>query len=311
MKHQVKVVLSILLANVVMRAPMQSEPVLPDVTMLVQQTVLQQHLAESEEQHYVVREDTNDIRLSKKCMWAPRCPAPFGLDKEAGVAYRVLNYSEKHFEVFWLDGVRVARALPACDGCPHGLGPVEYLVTDIPISGAELAAENERVDRELAEAKSLRAERKDASSHADPPPIQLSRVLEVCTVSNPRRETLESRSTILLDFACNTSEATLSAADRVLKPLAGTIGIDEEDHAVQHVEGKFLDEVDLGGDIRVKKGTRVTITTRRVAPGIWLPSRLDARGEGRYFGFAISGDGHIFWGKYRRFRSTSTILPAK
>jgi hypothetical protein len=134
-------------------------------------------------------------------------------------------------------------------------------------------------------------------------------MLELCAFSNPRRQVVDGRSTILLDFACPSVKPS-SVNEALLEFFSGTIGIDEEDHAVQHVEGKFLADVRLeGGAIKIRNGTRVTITNRRVDTGIWLLSRLDARGEARYFAFTIDGDGHIFTGNYRKFHATSRILP--
>jgi hypothetical protein len=311
MKWQAKVAL-IFLYLVAMAAGIRSfaEPPLPEVATLVQQTILQQRFAESREQDYVFREDTNDIRLREECTWAPKCPAPFGIPGVKGVAFHVVDYRERHFEIFWLDGVRVARLFPSCDHCGRGLGPDETYIMDIPISDSELAAENQRVDSEVAEAKALRAQGKVFSSPDDPPQILLSRMLELCAFSNPRRQIAHGRSTILLDFARNPSVKPVSTQEALLDFFSGTVGIDEEDHAVQQVEGSFFADVKLdGGNIKIRKGTRVRITNRRVDTGIWLLSELDARGEGHYFAFAINGAGHIFAGRYWRFRATSRILP--
>lgn len=311
MKWQAKVLLAALFTfAMIAGAQSTAEIPLPEVTTLVQQAIQQQKFAESKEQDYVFREDTNDIRLRKECTWAPKCPAPFGVPGVVGVAFQVVHYSEHHFEIFWLDGVRVARVLPSCDHCGTVGGPVDTFIRDIPISDSELAVENQRVDSEVAEAKALRAQGKDASSPDDPPQILLSRMLERCTFSNPRRQVVQGRSTILLDFAWNPSIEPASANGTLLKFFSGTIGIDEEDHAVQHVEGRFVADVKLNeGNIKIRKGTRVTITNRRVDNGIWLQSRLDAWGEGRYFAFAIDGAGHIFTGNYRKFHATSRVLP--
>ncbi len=280
---------------------------MPEVTALVRQTILQQRFAESKEQDYVFREDTNDIRLRKECTWAPKCAAPFGVPGVKGVAFDVVHYSERHFEIFWLDGVRVARVLPSCDRCGSGSGPAEAYIENIPVSESEFAAENQRVDSEVGEAKALRAQGKDASFPDDPPQILLSRMLELCAFSNPRRQIVEDRPAILLDFAWNPAVKPASTAEALVKFFSGTIWIDEEDHAVQHVEGRFLDDVKLdGGNFNIRKGTRVTITNRRVDAGIWLLARLDARGEGRYFTFSIDGDGHIFTGSYRKLDTTNT-----
>jgi hypothetical protein len=300
----------ILLSTVSAIAGAQSPVSLQDVATLVQQAVLQQRFAESREHDYVFRQDTNDIRLAKECTWAPKCPARFGTPGVKGVAFRVLDYTEHHFEIFWLDGVRVARVLPSCGHCGRGAGPAEAYIMNVPISAGELASENERVDKEVGEAEELRAQGKDPNSPDDPPQILLSRMLELCRFSNPRREMIGDRPTILLDFAWNPSVEPVSPKEAILKSFAGTVGIDEEDHAVQHVEGRFLADVRLdGGSIKIRKGTRVTIINRRVDTGIWLLSRLDARGEADYYAFAIDGDGHIFTGDYRKFRSTVKILP--
>jgi hypothetical protein len=286
----------------------QSSVPLPEVTNLVQHTIQQQQFAESKEQDYVFLEATNDIRLRKECTWAPQCPGSPTRGDPVGVSFQVLHYTEHNFEVFWLEGVRVARVLPSCDHCRRGTGPDFYL--DIPVSDSELAVENQRVDTEVAEARELRAKGKEASSPDDPPQILLSKLLEVCTVSSPRRRVVDGRSTIQLDFVWNPSAKSIGASEALLKYFSGTVGIDEEDHAIQQVEGRFLADVKLdNGNIRIHKGTRVTIQNRRVAAGIWLLSRLDALGEGRYFAFAIDGAGHIFAGNYRKFGATSRILP--
>jgi len=309
MKWRAKVVLvSQSIASAIASA--QSSVPLPEVTTLVQQAILQQRFAESKERDYVFRADTNDIRLRKECTWAPLCPGIPTRRQPVGVGFQVVRYSERHFEIFWLDGIRVARVLPSCDPCRSGWGPVESYIRNIPISDSELAAENQRVDKEVSEAKGLLARGKEASSPDDPPQLLLSRMLELCTFSNPRREFVDGRSTILLEFAWNPSIKPVSANDALLKFFSGTIGIDEEDHGVQRAEGRFLAGLRLGGrNIEISKGTRVTITNRRVDAGIWLLSRLDAEGEGRYFAFAIDGAGHMFSGNYRKFDATSKILP--
>src|SRR6266446_9911585 len=103
MKWQATLVL-LSLSTVTPTAPLQSsaEPPVPEIPSFVRETILQQRFAESKEQDYVFREDTNDIRFRKECTWAPKC-----------VNFQVLHYTERHFEIFWLDGVRVARLLPS------------------------------------------------------------------------------------------------------------------------------------------------------------------------------------------------------
>jgi hypothetical protein len=180
----------------------------------------------------------------------------------------------------------------------------------IPISDSELALENQRVDSEVAEARALRAQGMDASSPDDPPQILISRMLELCTFSNARREVVKDRSTILLDFVFDPSAGPISRNEALLKSFSGTVGIDEEDRTVQQVDGRFLANVRMdGGNINIRKGTRVKITNTRLERGIWLLSSMEAWGEARYLAFSIDGQGFIFAGNYRKFRSTSRVLP--
>jgi hypothetical protein len=179
---------------------------------------------------------------------------------------------------------------------------------NIPVSGNELAEEDQRVDSQVAAAKALRAQGEDADSPDDPPQMLFSRLLEMCTFSNPRRQIVEGRPTILLDFACDPSAKPVGANEAFLKSFSGTVGIDEEDRAVQHVEGEFDADVNVeGGNIKIRKGTRVIVTNVRVDAGIWLLERFYARGEARYFAFTIDGDGNVFAGDYEQLLTTSGI----
>jgi hypothetical protein len=98
---------------------------------------------------------------------------------------------------------------------------------DVPTSDSELAAENQRVENEVAEARALRAQGKDAGSPDDPPQIIFSRMLELGTFSNPRRQIVEGRPTVLLDFAWNPASKPASANEALLQSFSGTVGIDE------------------------------------------------------------------------------------
>jgi len=301
------VLLSVSIVAPIASAQSSAEPPSPEIAPLIQQTISRQRAAESKEQDYLFREDVNINKLRKECTWAPDCGGPTSAQR-VSIPYQVLAYTTRKFEIFWLDGMRVARILPPCDDC--GKGQWQNYVQDIPVSKDELAEENKRIDSEIAEAKALRAQGKDPSSPDAPPQILFSRMLELCAFSNPRRQIVNGRSTILLDFAWNPSAKPVSDNEAILQSFSGTVMIDEEDHGVQEVEGRFLTDVKLSGrNIRIRKGTRVTLTNVRVDAGIWLLSTLEARGEARYFSFALDGDGHIFVGLYRKFRTSTRILP--
>lgn len=295
-----------------------AEQPLPEVTTLIQQTISHQRLLEENERDYVFREHVTLNKLRKECTWAPQCPG----DPSPGhsLAYEVLHYTGLEFEIFWLDGIRVAREMPTCQRCPNI--EADDLTQTIPISDSELAAENQRLDNEIAAAKELRAQGKDPSSTDVPPQMRLSKMLELCRFSNPRRQVIEGRPTrlldftvkgrptILLNFTCGSSAKPVSAVEGILRSFSGSIGIDEEDRAVQRVDGRFLADVRLdGGNIKIRKGTRVAIETVRLDSAIWALAAVTVWGEARYFDLVLDGNGYIFAGQYRRFDATSRILP--
>jgi len=302
----------ILLSAVAMAASAQTskQAPLPEVAVLVQQAILQQRFAETKEQDYVFREDFNSNTLRKECTWGPVCQPPFGGRRVyAWRNYQVLKYTTRHFEVFWLDGIRVARVLPEDKSNQYGATGSGEWTRNIPTSESELAVENQRVDSELAEARALRAQDKEVTSPDDPPPILFSRMLELCAFSNPRREVIGGRPTILLDFAWNPSQTPTNANETLLKYFSGTVGIDEEDHGVEHVEGKFVADVKpSGGMIKVRKGTWVKIQNKRLDASVWGLLHLRAWGAARYFGFELDGDGNLSAGAYRKFQTNSRVL---
>ena len=309
MKRQAAILLLFLpIAVVVVGAQSEVDQALPKVTALVLRAVQQQRLSELKEQDYVFREHVTINRLRKECTWAPKCPGDPTLGRPVGLRYEVLHYTALELEIFWLDGIRVARVMPTCQRCSIR-GGNDWTQT-IFISESELAAENQRVDSEIAAARALRAKGMGGSSSDAPPQILLSRMLELCSFSNPRRQVIDGRDTVLLDVAWNSSANPVRGEDTILKSFSGTVGIDEEDRAVQHVNGRFLADVELdGGNIRIRNGTRVTIENTRMEAGIWLLSKLAGWGEVRYFGFNMDGNGYILAGQYRKFSATSKILP--
>jgi hypothetical protein len=152
---------------------------LPGVTTLVRQAVLQQRFAESKERDYVFREHVTINKLRKACTWAPKCPGHPTPSHPVGVSYEVLQYTGLEFEIFWLDGMRVARVMPTCQRCLRAKD--NGLTQIIPMSDSEIAAENQRLDSEIAAARVLRKRGKDANSPNAPPQILLSRMLELCS----------------------------------------------------------------------------------------------------------------------------------
>ena len=165
------------LSTVALIASAQSsmDPPVPEVAPLVQQAILQQQFAESKEQDYVFRQDTNDIRLRKECTWAPKCPAPFGFPGVRGSLFKSSNIRST-----------ISRSSGSMGSCRSRLAVLRPLRT----GSADLYHEHSYLwqrtcsrkpacRHEVAEANALRAQGKEASSPDDPPQILLSKMLEL------------------------------------------------------------------------------------------------------------------------------------
>jgi len=269
----------LLLSAAVLHAQAYEAP-LPDIPILMRQVETHQRLAESVEKDYIFREDSTLNELNKQG----------GIKKS----------EERAFEIFWIDGVRLARLVRK---------------DNKDLSPDELKKENDRIDKEVAKAKERRAKAdaqgKETDSHGEDE-ITLSRILELGTFSTPRRQQINGRDTILIDYTGNPGTKTHNPGEAALKVLAGTIYVDEEDKAIEHLEAHFFDNFKLGGGllVNIHKDTSFKLTNARINDEVWLPATAEAHGQARYLlFFSLNGDVHIQSSDYRKFKTTTTILP--
>ncbi|HEX2918945.1 MAG TPA: hypothetical protein VHN81_10510 [Edaphobacter sp.] len=207
----------------------------------------------------------------------------------------------REYDVFWLKGVQVHR-LVRKDG--KELTPEEQ------------RKESERIDKDVAKALERKrradAEGKETDSEGREE-VTVSRFLELGTFSNPRRELLNGRSTIVVDYAGNPKAKTRNRLESVIRDLAGTIWIDDEDRAISRLDGHFADSFKVGGGIvmSIQKGTTFSMQQIKVNNEVWLPSRIEANGAARVLLLLhFEGGVLITESDYRKFKATSTILPA-
>jgi hypothetical protein len=203
-------------------------------------------------------------------------------------------------EVFWLDGVPVRRTLKK-----NGKA----------LSPDEIRNEDERIDNAVKKARERR-EKADANGKETDPrghdEITFSRLLELGTFSNPRREVVNGRDTILVDFQGDPKAKTHNNAEGIFRELAGTVWVDERDQTLQHLEGHFDHDFKVAGGIAasVKQGSWFKGTWIKINNEVWLPASFEADGHARYLLF-FSLNGHFkgHTSDYRKFKATSTILP--
>ena len=275
----------LILAATLLRA--QSKPAavsddkpLPDIPTLMRQVETNQRLAEAVEKDYLYREDSTLNELNKS-----------GAIKKS---------EERAFEIFYIDGVRVVRMVRK---------------DNKDLSPAELAKENARIDKEVAKAKARR-ERADASGKESDSDgrdeINVSRILELGTFTNPRRILVAGRPTIEVDYTGNPNAKTHNAGEGAIKLITGIVCVDEQDKFIQHAEGHFTDNFKLGGGLiaDISKGTSFAATNTKINDEVWLPAHAEAHGHIRYLlFFSVNGDASIKTSGYRKFKATSTILP--
>ncbi len=220
------------------------------------------------------------------------------LRKDGGVKKAEVTDSES----LTINGIRVNRVV-ARDGKP--------------LTPEEQAKENARLDGEAAKGRDRRTKASAKGEETDDrgnPIVSLARILELGTFSNERREDVNGRSAIVLDYAGDPNAKTRSAVENVMRDLVGTVWIDEADHVLVRAQGHFLNDFKIGGGLvaDVHKGSHFAFEATRVNEGVWLPARIDGEGSIRLLLVAgLSGRLHLVTSDYRRFRTSATILPGQ
>ena len=206
----------------------------------------------------------------------------------------------REFEVFWLNGVRVARLLKK-DGKD--------------LSPDEKKKEDERMDKEVAKAKERR-DKADAQGHQTDSTghdeISFARMLQLGTFSNPRRETVNGRATVLVDFMGDPKAKSHNESEAAFKELAGTVAVDEQDKTIQHLEGRFANTFKIGGGLvaDIRKDTSFRADFRKINDEVWLPEIVEGSGHARIMlFFTLNGNLHSRTSDYRKFKATATLLP--
>jgi hypothetical protein len=259
----------------------QGDKPLPDIPTLMRHVEAHQRQSEEIEKNYIFHQSVQGDKL----------------DSHDGVKKSESNESE----IFFLNGVQVRRLLVR-DGKP--------------LTPDELRKENDRLDKlsaqlkEMRDKKDAKGQETDARGHDE---ITLSRILELGAFSNPRREVVNGRDTIAVDYTGDPHVKTHNTAEGAFKELSGTVWVDEKDEVVQHLEAHFVNDFKVGGGIvgSVKKGTWFRASAIKINDEVWLPATFEAQGEARYLlFFSLHGAIHMHDSDYRKFKATSTILPA-
>ena len=204
------------------------------------------------------------------------------------------------FDHFWLNGV-----------------PVERMVkkNGKPLSPDDLAKEDKRIDKEVAKAHERREKADSQGKETDPRgnnEITVSRLLELGRFTNPRRLKMNGRPTIEVDYTGDPNAKTRNRAEDIVRDMRGTVWVDEQDRVMVRVEGEFVNSFKIGAGllVNIRKGTHFVAETTKVNDEVWLPARVAGEGQARVLLlFNFNGSLQVVFSDYRKFRTTSTVLP--
>jgi hypothetical protein len=124
-----------------------------------------------------------------------------------------------------------------------------------------------------------------------------------------RRETIDGRDAIVIRFEPRPDADPQTREGRMAKVFQGQIWVDEEAREVMRVEAVATDDLSYGFGLlaRLNEGTVVTLTRAPVEGGIWLPTSIRFKGQGRALLFRkLNVDYVIEWFDYRRVTPANT-----
>jgi hypothetical protein len=176
-----------------------------------------------------------------------------------------------------------------------------------PLSPDDANKEQQRVDKLVARLKSH-----ENKSPRDDIHLSASGLLKVATFSNPRREPLNGRPTLVFDYKGDPHAHAKDLGDEIMRQLAGTLWVDEHDDAIVRLKGTLQENFHVGGGllVNIKKGSWFDFTQSLVNKEIWFPTLFAAHVDGRFLllkGF--NGDAHQAFSDYRKLTTSVTILP--
>ena len=261
-------------------APELTDRPLPDITTLMSQVEANERKSEAIRKDYIYNEtNTFDQRDSHDA---------------------IKKRESLDTEVFWLNGVPVERTLKK---------------NGKPLTEDETRKENERIDTIVRKAKERRDKADAKGKESDPrgnDELTLARILELGRFTDPRREVIHGRETIVVDYIGDPKAKTHNYAEGLFRELAGTVWVDEQDRTMVRLEGHFSHDFKIaaGMGANVKEGTWFRVAFAKINEEVWLPASLEGDGHIRYLLF-FRLDGHFqgSMSNYRKFKATSTILP--
>jgi len=178
-------------------------------------------------------------------------------------------------------------------------GIVLYEVTPAPDGSATYRRLLARDGKPVADSEPERQERRARPQGRS----AVDDAVEVLSFAMDRRETLDGRDTIVVQFEPKPEGKATTREGRIARVMTGTIWVDEAAREVIRAEATAIDSLSYGFGIiaRLNEGTQVTLTREPVDGDIWLPTSISLMGQGRAILFRRLAIDHVIdWFDYRR-----------
>jgi hypothetical protein len=186
----------------------------------------------------------------------------------------------------------------------HGQ-PIETLISKDgkPLSAGALKKEQDHATKEAVKyaAQPYGQREKDE--------VSVSRLLAITRFTNPRRIMESGRPVIAVDFTGDPHAKTHGRNEDAVKKVRGTVWIDEGAREVTRMHATFDEPMRIGFGLfaTVNAGSNFSFEQALIHDEAWLPTRIDARFDGKaalFVGFHVELS--MRFDQYRKFGASTT-----
>jgi hypothetical protein len=186
----------------------------------------------------------------------------------------------------------------------HGQ-PIETLISKDgkPLSAGALKKEQDHATKEAVKyaAQPYGQREKDE--------VSVSRLLAITRFTNPRRIMESGRPVIAVDFTGDPHAKTHGRNEDAVKKVRGTVWIDEAAREVTRMHATFDEPMRIGFGLfaTVNAGSNFSFEQALIHDEAWLPTRIDARFDGKaalFVGFHVELS--MRFDQYRKFGASTT-----
>jgi hypothetical protein len=142
---------------------------------------------------------------------------------------------------------------------------------------------------------------------------EITDILAVVKISNPRRVLLRGRESLAYDFTGDSKAHSIDLEQSAAKKMSGTLWFDEADRQVARLEVRFDANFHFGGGLlaNVEKGTSMEMDQSPVGDGLWMQTSSAEHMDARFVTKKIREDVHVEDFDFKKFNvaTVQQVLP--